>query len=169
MATITWTSWRGGPVWNSRSSTRSSTRSCTWVRATPAINTVWGIKEWKAALPRRTWGHRWMKSWIWATDVYLQPRRPTISWAASREARPAGWGREFCPSALLWWDLTWSPVSSSEALSTRRTRTCWSRSRGGPQKSSEGWSASSIRKGWESWGCSVWKREDSSKSYIVDF
>jgi len=31
----------------------------------------------------------------------LQPRRPTISWAASPAAWAAGQGRQFCPSALL--------------------------------------------------------------------
>jgi len=51
-----------------------------------------------------------------------------------KRSGPAGWGRWFCLSALLWWDSTWSPASSSGALSTRRTWTCWSGSRGGPQK-----------------------------------
>jgi len=36
--------------------------SCTRVRATPAINTGWGMKGLRAALPRRTWGYWWMKS-----------------------------------------------------------------------------------------------------------
>ena len=53
------------------------------------------------------------------------------SWAASREAWPAGWGRGFCPSAPLWWDPAWSPPSSSGALSTRRTWSFWSGSKGG--------------------------------------
>ena len=49
----------------------------------------------------------------WPGSVHSQPRKPTISWVASREAWPAGWGRWFCHSALLWWDPTciqlWSP------------------------------------------------------------
>ena len=32
---------------------------------------------------------------------------------------------------LLWCDPTWSPASSSGALSTEKTWTCWSRARGG--------------------------------------
>ena len=55
-------------------------------------------------------------------------------------------------ATLLWWELTWSLASSSGALSTGKTWTCWSRSRGGPQKWSEGWNISPMRKGWESWG-----------------
>jgi len=39
--------------------------------------------------------------------------------------------------------------SSSGALSTGKTWTCWSRSREGPQKRSEGWSTSPVRTGWE--------------------
>jgi len=31
-----------------------------------------------------------------------RPRRPTISWAASKAAWLAGRGRGFCPSAPLW-------------------------------------------------------------------
>ena len=88
----------------------------------------------------------------------LQPRRPTVSGVASKAAWPAGRGRGFCHSTALWWDPTWSPVSSSGALSTGKSWTCWSGSRGGPQKWSEGWSTSPMRKGWESWGCSAWKR-----------
>jgi len=52
-----WTSWRGGPVWTSWSSTRSSARFCIWVGATTAINTGWGMRGLRAALPRRTWGY----------------------------------------------------------------------------------------------------------------
>ena len=44
---------------------------------------------------------------------------------------PAGQGRWFCSSALLWWDPAWSPASSSGALSTGKTGICWSGSRGG--------------------------------------
>jgi len=120
-------------------STRPSARSCIWVRATPSIDTGWGMKGLRAALRRRTWGYWWMKSWAWAGNVCSQPRWPTISWAESPAVWPAGQGRGFCPSALLWWDPT-SPASSSGAPSTRRTWNCWSRSRGGQQKRSEGWS-----------------------------
>jgi len=80
---------------------------------------------------RRAWGHQCMKSWTWAGNVCLQPRMPTVSWAASNAVCPAGQGRWFCPSAPLWWDLTWSPASSSGALSTGKIWTCWSGSRGG--------------------------------------
>ena len=64
-------------------------------------------------------------------------------------------------SALLWWDPPWSPVCSSGALSTGRTWTCWSWSRGGPQKWSEDWNTSAVRKGWDSWGCAACRREGS--------
>ena len=67
-------------------------------------------------------------------NVCSQPRRPAISWAASEAAWPAGQGRGFCPSAPLWWEPTWGPVSSSGVLNTGQTRSCWSRSRGGHKK-----------------------------------
>ena len=40
-------------------------------------------------------------SWIWASSVFLQPRKPTISWAALKAAWPAGWERWSHSSALL--------------------------------------------------------------------
>ena len=73
----------------------------------------------------------WMRSSTWASNVHLQPRKPAISWAASREAWPAGQRKCFCPSALLWWDLPRSPVSSSGAPSTGQTWTCWCGAREG--------------------------------------
>ena len=121
------------------------------------------IKKWLTLLPS-------VKLWKLSWDIQcnftlrdlatcLQPRRPTISWDASKEAWPAGWGRWFCPSTLLWWDSTWSPASSSGALSTGKTWTSWIGSRGGPQKWSEGCNTFPVRKGWESWACTAWRRE----------
>jgi len=43
------------------------------------------------------------KDFVVLVDEKLNPeRRPTISLAASKAAWPAGRGRGFCPSALLW-------------------------------------------------------------------
>jgi len=127
----TWTSSTSGPVWTSWGSTKPSARSCIWIGATPATNTGWGIQELRATLLRRTWGYWWLKSLTWATNVRSQIRRPTVSKAACPAECPAGRRRWFCPSTVLWWDPPVSPASSSEAPSTRRTWTCWSRSRGG--------------------------------------
>ena len=55
-----------------------------------------------------------------------QPSRPTVPWAASPAMWPADRGRGFCPSAPLWQDLPGSPASSSGALGTGETWTCWS-------------------------------------------
>ena len=142
-----WTSWRSGPMWISWGSTRPNAGSCTWAGATPAISKGWETKRLRAALLRKIWRYWWTKSWIQATNVHLQPRRPTASWAASQAAWPAGRGRGCCSSAPLWWDLTWSPVSSSGTPSTGKTWMSWSK--GGRQKWSEGWNAYPMRKVWE--------------------
>ena len=54
-------------------------------------------------------------------------------------------------------------VFSSGATNIRRTWTCWSESGGGPQRGSQGWSSSPMKTGWESWGCSAWRREGSGE------
>ena len=147
----TWTSSRSRPVWTFLGSTRPRAVSCTWGRATPAINRCWGMKELRAALARKTWEYWWMKIWTWANNDRSQPRKQITSWAASKETWPAGQDRWFCCSLLLWWDPTWSPVSSTGALSTGKMWSCWSGSRGGPQTLSEGWHTSRTRKGRKSW------------------
>jgi len=40
----------------------------------PGINTGWGMKGLRAALPRRAWGYWWTKSWTQATNVQLANR-----------------------------------------------------------------------------------------------
>jgi len=158
----TLTGLKGRPMWTSWGSTRPRARSCTWLGAIPRTNTDWAENGLRAAQPR-TWGCWLTKSSIWPSSVCSQPRRPTMSWTASKVAWPAGQERWFCPSTLLWWAPTWSPASSSGALSTGKTWSCCSRSRGGPQKRSEGWSTSPVKKGWESWGCSAWRREAAGR------
>jgi len=55
------------------------------------------MKGWRAALKRRPWGCWGMESWTWATNVHSQPRRPTVSWAASPAAWAQGEGGDSAP------------------------------------------------------------------------
>jgi len=64
----------------------------------------------------------------------LQPRKPTVPWAAARAAWPAGRGRGFCLFTPLSSDPTWSPASSSGAPNIGRTWMCWSGTRGGTRR-----------------------------------
>ena len=91
---------RGGPARTSQSSTRPSASYCTWVGTIPSTNTGWAENGLRAALWRSAWWYWWMKSWTWANNVCSQPRKPTESWAASKEAWSAGQESWFCPSAL---------------------------------------------------------------------
>ena len=78
-----------------------------------------------------------------------------------------GRGGGFCPSTPLCWDPPGSPASSSGALSTELTWSCWSGARGWQsQEWSKGWNPSPVRKGWESGGYSAWRREGSGKSLL---
>lgn len=49
-------------------------------------------------------------------------------------------------------------------LSTGKTWTCWSRSRGGSQKLSENWNTCPMKTGWENWACSAWRSEGSGET-----
>ena len=59
----------------------------------------WETAGWKAALQKRTSGSQWKKKWLWASDVPLQQRRPTASWAALGITLPAGGQQWSFPSA----------------------------------------------------------------------
>jgi len=87
----------------------------------------------------KDWRYWWTRSSTWASNVRFQARKPTVFWAASKEEWTVGRGRGFCPFTPLSWDPTWSTVSSSGASNIRRTWMCWSGSRGGPRRWSEGW------------------------------
>jgi len=66
----------------------------------------------------------------------------------------------FCPALVR---PPRRPASSSGALSTGQSWSCGSGARGGPSNDPRGWNPSAVRKGWESWGCSVCRREGSGQ------
>jgi len=87
-----------------------------WVHEAPGVLGAAAAKWLPAAsleMGKVTRERRWLK----------QFRQPTVSWATSKEAWPAGPGRWSCPSALHWWGLTWSTVSGCGVLCTRETWT----------------------------------------------
>ena len=93
----------------------------------------------------------------WALAV----QKATVSWTASPAAWPAGWGRGFSPSALVrpHWESCiqlWSPQH-------RRDLDLLGQGQRRPQKWSKGWNSSPVKPGWESWGCSAWRREGSGE------
>ena len=59
------------------------------------------------------------------------------------------------------WKMNKYMIYSRNCIKVASTFIRWSRSRGGPQRWSEGWSNSAVRTGWGSWGCSAWRREGS--------
>jgi len=74
----------------------------------------------------------------------LAAQKPILSWAASKQVR----SREvILPLYSSLVNPILSPASSSGALSTRKTWTCYRISRGGSQKCSEGWNTSPVSKG----------------------
>ena len=63
--------------------------------------------------------------------MLLQPGRPTVCWATSKERWPAGRRRRLSTSTLLLWGSIWSTASVRGAPSTRRMRSYLTVSRGG--------------------------------------
>ena len=63
-------------------------------------------------------------------------------------------------------ECTCSTTSRPGATSTRKTWSCPSRSRGGPQRQSKGCSISPMKKGWGSWVWSAWRKECSRETSL---
>jgi len=74
---------------------------------------------------------RWMGSWTWVSNVSLQLRKPTI--------KKCGQQIKGCDPAppVCRWDLRWSTASGYGVFITGETWTCWSATRGWPQKRSK--------------------------------
>jgi len=89
-------------------------------------------------------------------------QRALSAWKANcilgciKRAVAAGWGRWLSLSTLPLWGLTCSILSRPWAHRSTKMQKCWSGSRGGPQRWSEGWSTSPMTKGWGDWTCSLW-------------
>ena len=133
-------------------------------RAIPGISTECGMSWLRAALQSRTWGHWWMKIWTWASNVCLQPIKPIFLWTASKEARPAGQGRRF--SSLPHSYETPHGVLCAGPRPPAQGRERHVRAAPGEGCENDQRSGTpSGQKGWESWSCSVWRREGSRGPY----
>jgi len=169
-----WCSWhnrrKGCHTEGSRHSQKVGTREHNeelhLIRAIPDINTDWQNNSFRAALHRRTWGSWWMKIWIQSSSVHLQPGRPTVSWAASKDNCPAGKGKWLSPTTLPLWGPIWSKASKPGAPSTGRMQSCWNGSRGGPWRWPEDWSTCPVKKGWGDGACLAWRREVSKETLL---
>ena len=126
----TWTSWRNGCTWTSWGSTRPSAGSCTWVGATPTVNTGWGRRD-----GEQPWGGglRGAGGWKGGHDSMCpgspesqpHPRlHPQQCGHRAREGIPA-----LCPALLR---PPRSPASFSGALSTGQSWSCGSGAGGSP-------------------------------------
>lgn len=76
---------------------RIKCKSVHWVKAVSSIKTGWAGNGYRAPLQRRTWRCWLMKKQI---NMSLQPINPILSWAASKDGRPARQGRQQLPSSL---------------------------------------------------------------------
>lgn len=92
----------------------------------------------------------WLKrNSTWAGNEYLQPKMPTLSWAASTESWPAGQGHWFSASTLLSWNPIWSTVFSWGPPSI----THWPITRGLEDGHEDDQKSGAVKTVWGNWGC----------------
>ena len=164
----TWTGLRGGPAQTCWSSPRPSARSCAWIGATLSTNTGWVENALRAAaLRRRTWGCWLMRSSAWPSNVRSQPRKEPYSGLHPQQHGQQVEGGDSAP--LLHFETPPGVLCPALEPQHRTDVDLLERVQRRPQKWSEGWNTSAVRKGWESWGCSAWRREGSRKSLLEPF
>lgn len=118
-----------------------------WI--SPSSKIGWLKNGLKAALRRKTW-LCWLTKTEQLANMYLQPRKQNLSWAASK-LRPAGQEIWFSLSTTFSWDPTCSTAFSSQALNAVEMWIYWRKSRGGPQGWWAGWTTLSMTTSSESW------------------
>ena len=109
--------------------------------------------EWKknllrTALWKKAGESWWTESWTRASSVCLQPRKPTVPWAASKKGWPAERERWLSSSTPPLWGIICSTVSWPAAPSIRRMQKCWIYFRRGPLRRSESYSTFPMKKDW---------------------
>lgn len=95
------------------------------------------------------------ESWPWSSSVSLEQRNLKASWAVSRLASAAGWGRRSCPSTQAQWDASGGTCPLlGYPVSERHGHTRVSP----PQFRKDDWNICLTKRGWESWNSSAWRR-----------
>lgn len=111
--------------WKTQSSTRQSTRPCTYISAD------WVMNGLTAALWRRAWGTPVVKKLEMSCQCVPTIQRANCTLAASRLSVTSRLREVIL--VLLLWDPSWRSVSSFWPTSARKTCTCLSESRERPK------------------------------------
>lgn len=134
------TGWRNGQRGNPQSSRKGNADSLIWEKTTSLTNLCW---VWKPAWQRRIQGSWWTPSWAWGSkEGQMHP-----------QYSQQGWGWWLCTSEAPFW------VWNLGLTSKRKRWTCWSESSKGPWRWFKGQSIFHAKRAWETWYCSLWKRE----------
>jgi len=89
-----------GLIRTSWSSTRTSTKFCTWGGIAPQGHD--GGNQVEIALQKRTQVSWWAPSWTWARSMPLLIRNLTVSWTTLAKALPPGQEKWSFPSTQHW-------------------------------------------------------------------
>jgi len=166
--TGTWTSWRGGSVWTLWGSTRASIGSCTLIKAiqyqyrlgdegverSPAEKDLGVLTDEKLNM---TWQHVLAAQ---KANHILGCIPNSVASRATEGILPlcSNLVRPHLESCIqLWSPQHWKDMDLLEWVQRR------------PQRWYEGWNTSALRKGWETWGCSAWRREGSRETLLWTF
>lgn len=127
----------------------------------PCINKRWRLTSWKAASLRKKWESCGTTRWPWGSNVVVQQRKPTHSWAAWGKTLPQRQGRWYFLSLQHWWGHMWSVVSKPHLPTTREMWTHWN------ELIKETGASVISGEAERTVTCSAWKREDSGTSSVT--
>lgn len=122
-----------------------------------------GLPSWKAAWQKKTCGSWWTPSWMWVSSVSFLLRRFTVFLATLDEV----WLHQG-EMILSHYSALGRPWLECYIWFGCRSELYWKESSMGPRVWWRDWSASPIRRSWESWEETAWRRLRGISSVCIN-
>lgn len=123
-----------------------------------------GATQLGSSSQKRAWVSWWAPGWMWASNGPLLLRRPMVFWAPWGKVSPAGQEEKSFHSAQHWRGHTWNSIQFWVPKYKKDLNTL----QRDQQRAMSPQGTSPLRRSWENWDCSAWRRGGFSLKISFD-